>query len=75
MTHTGTPADESSSSDPVEVLWRWERSGAVWRVLGRSGTDLTVGLFTCDGGEEMGRLTDDSPELRDFVGNRTSNLD
>ena len=60
------------SEDPVEVLRRWESSGALWRVLSRRGDVLEVGLFTCDGGEEMSRLASDDPTLRAFVGDRRS---
>ena len=68
-------SDRDAAEDPVNVLRRWERSGAVWRVLGRSGTTLTVGLFSCDAGEEMGRVTSTSPELREFVGDRAGSED
>ena len=67
--------EDADTGDPVEVLRRWELSGAVWRVLGRTPTEVTVGLFTCDAGEEMGRVTDGSPELRAYVGDRISNAD
>jgi hypothetical protein len=53
--------------DPVETLRRWEAAGALWRVLGDSGHGLTVGLFSCDGGEEMSRFTSDDPALVAFV--------
>jgi hypothetical protein len=49
--------------DPVATLVRWEQSGAVWRVLGRANAGVTVGLFSCDGGEEMGRLRSTDPRL------------
>ena len=54
------------------MLRRWESSGALWRVLSRRDDTLEVGLFTCDGGEEMGRLVSDSPSLRAYVGDRGS---
>lgn len=47
------------------VLDRWIASGGHWAVLAESGERLTVGLFTCDGGEEMERVTllrEDLPE-------------
>ena len=53
--------------DPVEVLRRWEAAGAVWRVLGHHGDVVTVGLFTCDGGEEVGRLSSGDPALVRFL--------
>ena len=56
--------------EPVEVLRRWEASGAVWEVLAESGQDLTIALLTCDAGEEMGRVRSSEPALRDYVGDR-----
>ncbi|BBY78394.1 hypothetical protein MPRF_52930 [Mycolicibacterium parafortuitum] len=61
--------------DRVAELRRWEDSGAVWRVVGRTATTLTVALVTCDGGEEVGRFTSNDPTLLAFVGERASNLD
>lgn len=55
---------------PVEVLRRWEASGAVWEVLGETADELTVALLTCDAGEEMGRLTSADPAVRAYVGGR-----
>ncbi|WP_396892144.1 hypothetical protein [[Mycobacterium] wendilense] len=63
------------SDDPVAVLQRWEDAGAVWRVLHRNDASVTVGLFTCDGGEEVDRVTSDAAALLAFIGARTSNLD
>ena len=57
----------TTSADPVETLRRWERSGAVWRVLGSSRDDVTVGLFSCDGGEEMGRIVSGDPRVRAYL--------
>ena len=73
MTPAGDPAPdppEGADSDPVAVLTRWERSGAVWRVLARSRAGVTVGLLSCDGGEEMGRLTSSDPALLALVDDR-----
>lgn len=41
----------------VEVLSRWEGAGGHWRILGETARWVTVGLFSCDGGEEMSRIT------------------
>ncbi|MFC4127254.1 hypothetical protein [Nocardia rhizosphaerae] len=60
------------SSDPVEVLRRWAESGGVWRVLGRAGDTVTVGLFECTGGQEVDRFTSAESALRRFLGERTS---
>ena len=43
--------------DPTEVLERWLASGGEALVLGHAGGETVVGLFTCDGGEQMGRVT------------------
>jgi hypothetical protein len=61
------------ADDPVEVLRRWEDTGAVWRVLTRTASRVTIALCTCDGGEEVGRLSSDDPRLIDFLAGRTSN--
>ena len=37
----------------VEVLTRWEDSGGHWKVLSFSDDWINVGLFTCDGSEQM----------------------
>jgi hypothetical protein len=52
---------------PLAVLSRWQAAGAVWRVLGRDRTHVTIGLFTCDGGEEVSRFTSSDIALRGFV--------
>jgi hypothetical protein len=62
------PAD----GDPVGWLQRWEAFGAVWQVLDREATRVTVGLFRCDGGEEAGRFTSDDPGLIAFVAGRST---
>ena len=67
------PAGSCSSSTPVEVLHRWELSGGVWRVAARSPSALTVALMTCDGGQEVQRLTSADPDLYAFVGDRVTN--
>ena len=38
------------------ALDRWITSGGHWSVLAEHGDRVTVGLFTCDGGEEMDRV-------------------
>ena len=60
----------TSEQDPVDTLRRWERSGAVWRVLGRSRVEVTIGLFSCDGGEEMARIVSADPRVRGYVATR-----
>jgi hypothetical protein len=60
---TGTPA--------VEVLRRWERGGAVWRVRSRSEDRVEISLMTCTADQEVDRLVSADPELLAFVGTRT----
>ena len=60
---------------PVGTLQRWQDAGAVWRVLLRHDDAVTVGLFRCDGGEEVERLTSDDPALLRFVAGRESSDD
>ena len=67
------PADSGSSPTPVEVLCRWEQSGAVWRVAARSPSALTLALMTCDSAQEVQRLTSADPDLFAFVGDRVTN--
>ncbi len=69
-----TPAERETpeTSEPLEELLRWERSGALWRVLDRQVDGVTVGLFSCDGGEEMGRLATADDALRRYVADRNS---
>ncbi|NKY85318.1 hypothetical protein [Nocardia veterana] len=64
------PADS-----PVATLMRWQDSGGVWRVLGRRGTQLTIGLFECTGGSEVDRIVSADPALRAFVGERGGSED
>lgn len=61
--------------DPVEVLRRWEAAGGLWRIIGRAGGELTVGLFRCDGGEQVDAVRSDGAELSVFVGDRQTSLD
>jgi hypothetical protein len=56
--------------DPVAVLRRWEDAGAVWRVMGNHGDAVTIGLFSCDGGEEVSRFTASDPDLLRFLAGR-----
>ena len=56
--------------DPVAVLRRWEDAGGVWRILGRKDGAVTVGLYRCDGGEEVDRFSSADPRLEAFVAQR-----
>lgn len=67
------PGDEGG--DPVGMLVRWDRAGAVWRVLANHDNRFTVGLYTCDGGEEVGRFSSSDPMLVTYLAGRSSNVD
>jgi hypothetical protein len=71
----GSGSQGDGAVDHVADLVRWERSGAVWRVLGRSASGLTIGLFSCDGGEQMDQVTSHDPKLLGYVGDRASSTD
>ena len=57
---------------PIEVLERWQKFGATWRVVSRAEGWVTLSLCRCDGGEELQRLTSTNPELLKWLGDRTS---
>ena len=39
----------------MAVLQRWQDAGAHWAVIARHADVITVGLYRCDGGEEVDR--------------------
>lgn len=66
----GSRVPVTRDEDPVLVLHRWEDSGAHWAVIGRRGGAVTIGLYRCDGGEEVDRFTSDDPRLLVFLAGR-----
>ena len=58
------------TDDAVATLQRWQDCGGVWRVLDRRGGAITVGLYRCDGGEEMDRVRSTDPALLEFLAGR-----
>lgn len=62
-------------SEDLEALRRWEAAGATWRVLGTGPDRLDIALLSCDAGEQVGRMHSDEPDLRAYVGGRTSSED
>jgi hypothetical protein len=44
----------------------------MWRVLDRDEGELTIGLFTCDAGEEMDRFTSADEQMLAVVGERST---
>ena len=61
--------------DRVAELQRWQDAGAVWEVISRTDTSVTIGLLRCDGGEEVDRFTSDDPRLLAFIGERRRSAD
>jgi hypothetical protein len=61
--------------DRVTELQRWQDAGAVWEVISRTGGAVTIGLLSCDGGEEVDRFTSDDPRLLAFIGDRLGSAD
>ena len=55
---------------PVARLHRWEDSGATWRVVARTRSELVIALLTCDAGEEVDRFRSCDPALLAYVGER-----
>ena len=55
------------TTDAVHDLERWLASGGEGRVLSETGGELVVGLFTCDGGEQMGQVAGPAEELRPLL--------
>ncbi|HJT96586.1 MAG TPA: hypothetical protein VJ777_32320 [Mycobacterium sp.] len=58
--------------DRVAELQRWQDAGAVWEVMSRNRSGVTIALLRCDGGEEVDRFTSDDPRLLQFIGDRLS---
>ena len=60
----------------VEVLQRWELSGGHWRVLRSSDTWMDIGLYSCDGAEQMSHVSGARTSvLRGYLAGRTSSAD
>ena len=59
-------------TDAEAVLRRWEEAGGLWRVLARDAATVTVGLYRCDGGEEVDRIVTDERPLTHFLAGRSS---
>lgn len=59
----------------MAVLRRWEDAGAHWAVIARHAHSVTVGLYRCDGGEEVDRMTSTDTRLHEFLAGRESSMD
>jgi hypothetical protein len=66
------PTDPSKLTESVAALLRWELAGGEWRVLEQYPGELTIGLFSCDAGEEMDRFTSSDEQLLAVVDERSS---
>jgi hypothetical protein len=62
-----------STSDPVDVIQRWEDFGGTWKVLSHDRASVVISLCRCDGGEEVQRLSSADPALITWLIGRTSN--
>ena len=71
----GEAAATPRARDRAAELQRWQDLGAVWRVLSHRQTEVVVGLFRCDGGEEVERFSSNDPDLLAFLAGRTSSED
>lgn len=52
----------TEQSDDLATVLRWQASGGTVQVLAW-GPPVMVALITCDGGQEMQRLTSTEPDL------------
>ncbi len=77
MTSSDAPDAAPSESQPpgglVEVLTRWERSGGHWQVLSSKDDWIDIGLFSCDGLEQMSHVSGArTAVLHDYLADRDS---
>jgi hypothetical protein len=70
MERTFAAMSAPSNDSALEQLQRWERAGAIWRVVARSGSSADVALLTCSGGEVVSVLHIDEPAALAFLGGR-----
>lgn len=67
------PAETGPPGGLVEVLARWENSGGHWKVLSSNADWIDIGLFSCDGSEEMSRVSGArTTVLHSYLSGRTS---
>jgi len=59
--------EPTATAGAVETLRRWEEFGGVWTVAFRRGSQVTLSLCRCDGGEEVERLSFDDPAFVDWL--------
>ena len=67
------PSEAGPPGGLVEVLARWEDSGGHWRLLSSSAEWVDIGLYSCDGGEQMSRVSGArTTVLRSYLAGRTT---
>lgn len=66
------PRAGTYDDEPLAILQRWQDAGGVWCVLARVRDQVTIGLYTCTGGEEVDRLTSRSPRLLRFLADQAT---
>ena len=64
-----------SGTDFVPLLRRWEDAGGLWKVLSSDHDAVVVGLYRCDGGEEVDRFEATDPRVTEFLAGRTNSQD
>ena len=57
----------TSPSDDLAALLRWQATGGAVQVVAW-GPPVVLALLSCDGGQEMQRLTSTADDLRDHLG-------
>lgn len=62
----------AGAEEPVQRLERWQEFGALWRIAAQTGGTVTISLCSCDGGEEIDRLTSSDPHLLQWLAGRSS---
>ncbi|MFT4296368.1 MAG: hypothetical protein QM582_13240 [Micropruina sp.] len=62
MTEPSEPSDRAEQSSDLAAVLRWQASGGEVRVLAW-GPPVVVALITCDGGQEMQRITSVATDL------------
>ena len=61
-------------AETIDILRRWEQSGAIWRVQSISGAEAVVQLCTCFG-EPVDVVRTADPEALRYLAARPSSAD
>ncbi len=70
------PPEAGPPGGLVEVLTRWEGAGGHWNVLTLRDDWIEIGLVTCDGGEQMSRVSGTrTTVLAGYLRGRTSSTE